>query len=163
MTNTLSSRPTAHSNPVRLLKASLFAALAAYAASFSAASATPTMGAVDVTVFKHPQYGCPAQVELYLSSYATGWPDGDTTSHEVTYMVERMRTNGSVWKSKPYPGAYKPLTEQNGKQTTELAMFDDGLAVKINMTQGFHNRAKLIVLKPFHWESDWQDFTLNCI
>ena len=91
MTNTLSSRPTAHSNPVRLLKASLFAALAAYAASFSAASAAPTMGAVDVTVFKHPQYGCPAQVELYLSSYATGWPDG-----EAMTPPECVRSIGSM-------------------------------------------------------------------
>jgi hypothetical protein len=162
MPNRLSPLPAAQSNPVRTLKAGLFAALAAYAASFSAASATPTMGAVDVTVFKHPQYGCPAHVEMYMSSYASGWPDGDTTDHKVTYTIERINTNGKLVTYKTYTGAYKAMTEQNGKQTTEFSTFDDGMAVGIDMTKGLHNRAKLIILKPFHWESDWQDFTLNC-
>jgi hypothetical protein len=162
MTTTLSPRPTAHGNPVRTLKAGLFAALAAYATAAPAAAAAPVMGAVELTVFKQPPHGCPAHVQLFVSSYATGWPDGDTTTHEVTYTMERIKNDGSMVKYKSYTSTYKPLTMQNGKQTTELSTFDDGVAVGIDTQHGFHNRAKLIILKPFHWESDWQDITVNC-
>jgi hypothetical protein len=162
MPNTLSPRSKAHTNPIRTLKVGLFAALAAYATSGPAAAAAPVMGAVGLTAFKNPQYGCPAHVNVYVSSYAHGWPDGDSTPHEITYMIERKKTSGGLVKYKPYTGKYVPMTLQNGTQTTEFDTQDDGIAVGVDMQQGMHNRLKLIILKPFHWESDWQDLTLNC-
>ncbi len=128
-----------------------------------AGAATPEMGFTQMFAEKYPSYGCPAQVSVTLQTAIRNWPDGDTTPHSVTYVIWRMRENGAIVKYKPVTAKFVPDTDRPENHWTTYDSKDADLSFGFDVkTRGVIEKYKLLIVKPFHHESDWMTVPVPC-